>query len=139
LNSPEAIKAGAGQRGLRVLQITTYALAVSVVVGETIRSWGVERPFLTVADDWVGAALLAWGAWLTMRPGERPRRIVIAIWGVICGASLSNFAIKLLMPDRMTPGNLPPDVLQALVGAAFVTSLIALVASVTLPLPRARD
>jgi hypothetical protein len=133
------INPGAPERGLRILQAATYGLAVSLVVFETFRSWGVDRPILTVLDDWAGAALLAWAGWLTTRPGDRPRRIVVAIWGVICGASLSNFAIKLLMPDRMTPGNLPPTLLQALVGAAFIVSLAALVASVTLPLPRSRS
>ena len=127
-----------GSARLRALQAITYSLAISLVVLETYRSWGVDRPILTVLDDWAGAALLAWAAWLTTRPGDRPRRIVVAIWGVICGASLSNFAIKLLMPDRMTPGNLPPVVLQGLVGAAFVVSLAALIASVALPLPASR-
>lgn len=126
------------ERSLRALQAATYALAISLVVFESYRSWGVERPILTVLDDWVGAALLAWAGWLTGRPGDRSRRIVVAIWGVICGASLSNFAVKLLMPDRMTPGNLPPAVLQALVGAAFVLSLAALIASVALPLADTR-
>jgi hypothetical protein len=120
-------------RGLLILISATYALAVALVIAETYRSWGVGRPILTVLDDYVGAALLAWAAWLTARPSERARRVVIAIWGVICGVSLCNFSVKLLMPDRMTPGNLPPALLQALVGAAFVFSLIALVATVLLP------
>ena len=120
-------------RGILALVTFTYALAAALVVLETYRSWGVERPVLTVADDYVGAALLAWAAWLTKRPSERARRLVIAIWGVICGVSLCNFSVKLLMPDRMTPGNLDPLVLQALVGAAFLLSLAALVACVLLP------
>lgn len=120
-------------RGLLVLITVSYALAAALVVVETYRSWGVGRPILTVLDDYVGAALLAWAAWLTARPGERARRILVAIWGVICGVSLANFSIKILMPDRMTPGNLSPLLLQALVGAAFVLSLVALVATVLLP------
>jgi hypothetical protein len=120
-------------RQLLALTALSYVLAVALVVAETYRSWGVDRPILTVIDDYVGAALLAWAAWLTRRPSERARRVVVAIWGVICGVSLSNFSIKLLMPDRMTPGNLPPMILQALVGAAFLLSLIALVAAVLLP------
>lgn len=128
-------------RALSALKLVTYALAALLIVLETYRSWGVPRPILTVADDWVGAALLGWAGWLTTRPGDRSRRIVVAVWGMICGASLCNFALKLLMPDRMTPGNLPPAVLQALVGAAFIVSLLALIASVTLPLaePRSRS
>ncbi len=121
--------------GLRVLKYATVALAVALVVGESYRSWDVGRPFMAVADDWLGAALLLWAAHLTTRPGHRPRRIVIAIWGVICGFALSNFSFKLLMPDRMTPGNLHPVVLQAAVGAAFVVALVALVAAVLLPVP----
>jgi len=126
-------RSGGARRGLRVLIVVTWALAAALVVVETWRSWGVDRPVLTVADDYAGAALLAWAAWLTARPGERSRRIVVAVWGVICGASLCNFSVKLLMPDRMTPGNLPPAILQALVGLAFLLSLAALVASVVLP------
>ena len=123
-----------GARGaLRGLIAGTYALPAALVIVETYRSWGVSRPILTVVDDYFGAALLVWAAWLTARPGERARRVVVAIWGVICGVSLCNFSVKLLMPDRMTPGNLPPVLLQALVGAAFALSLAALVATVLLP------
>jgi hypothetical protein len=124
---------GGARRGLLALIVFTYALAAALIVVETWRSWGVDRPVLTVADDYVGAALLAWAAWLTGRPGERARRIVVAVWGVICGVSLCNFSIKLLMPDRMTPGNLQPAMLQALVGAAFLLSFAALVTSIALP------
>jgi hypothetical protein len=129
----EAQRSSETHRRLLVLIALTYGLAGALVILETYRSWGVGRPVWTVADDYVGAALLAWAAWLTSRPSERARRIVVAVWGVICGVSLCNFSIKLLMPDRMTPGNLPPVLLQALVGAAFVLSLIALVATVLLP------
>ena len=129
----ESDRSGAIHSGLLALTVFTYALAAALVVVETYRSWGVDRPVLTVADDYAGAALLAWAAWLTGRPGERARRIVVAVWGVICGVSLCNFSIKLLMPDRMTPGNLPPALLQGLVGAAFLLSLAALVASIVLP------
>jgi len=127
------------QRALWALVTITYGLAAALVVAETYRSWGVERPVWTVADDHVGAALLVWAAWLTSRPSERARRLVVAIWGVICGVSLCNFSIKLLMPDRMTPGNLPPALLQALVGTAFLLSLIALVATVLLPRPTPQE
>lgn len=123
-------------RALRALQIVTYALAATLVVVETYRSWGVGRPVLTVADDYAGAVMLGWAAWLTTRPGDRPRRIIVAIWGVICGVSLCNFSLKLLMPERMTAGNLPPTLLQVLVGAAFLVSLAALVASVLLPVAK---
>ena len=129
----ESDRSGAIHRGLLALIAFTYALAVALVVVETYRSWGVDRPLLTVADDYAGAALLAWAAWLTGRPSERSCRIVVAVWGVICGVSLCNFSIKLLMPDRMTPGNLPPALLQGLVGAAFLLSFAALVASIALP------
>ena len=125
-----------GHRGLLALVILSYSLAAALITVETYRSLGVDRPVLTVADDYVGGALLAWAAWLTPRPGERSRRIVVAVWGVICGVSLCNFSVKLLMPDRMTPGNLTPLLLQLLVGAAFLFSLAALVASVSLPVAR---
>ena len=125
---------GTSHRGLLALILVTYALAAALVIVETYRSWGVGRPILAVADDYAGAAMLAWAAWLTSRPGERSRRCVVAVWGIICGVSLCNFSIKLLMPDRMTPGNLSPLVLQSLLGAAFLLSLAGLAASVFLPL-----
>jgi|GEM_PF-3517670 len=128
---------GGTHRGLLALTIAAYTLAATVVIVETYRSWGVERPILTVADDYVGAAMLAWAARLTTRAGERSRRLVVAVWGISCGVSLCNFSVKLLMPDRMIPGNLPPLVLQSLVGAAFLLSLAALAASVLLPLANA--
>jgi hypothetical protein len=136
---PDSIRGGRPHNALLVLIGVTYALAAALVLVETYRSWGVARPILTVIDDYVGAALLAWAAWLTGRPSERARRIVVAVWGVICGVSLCNLSVKLLMPDRMTPGNLPPTLLQALVGAAFALSLIALVAAVLLPRAAAHE
>jgi Na+/melibiose symporter-like transporter len=135
----QAEESSGTRRRLLALVTITYGLAAALVAVETYRSWGVGRPVLTVADDYVGAALLAWAAWLTRRPGERARRAAVAIWGVICGVSLCNFSVKLLMPDRMTPGNLPPALLQALVGGAFVLSLIALIATILLPSEAAQD
>jgi hypothetical protein len=136
------LMAGAAQKsiahpGLVIVKMVTIMLAAALIVGETYRSWGIGRPILTVADDWFGAAGLLWAARLTTRPGDQGRRIVTAIWGVICGASLSNLAIKLLMPDRMNPGNFSPFALQMLVGAALVISLCVLIAVVLLPVPRA--
>ena len=128
-----ADRSGGSHRGLLALITVTYALAAALIIAETYRSWGVVRPILTVGDDYVGAALLALAAWLTTRPGERARRIDVAIWGVICGVSLCNLSVNLLMAGRMTAGNVPPVVLQTLVGAAFLLSLVALVASVLLP------
>jgi hypothetical protein len=135
----EAEQSSGTDRGLLVLITFAYGLAGALVIIETYRSWGVGRPVLTVVDDYVGAALLTWAAWLMSRPSELARRIVVAVWGVICGLSLCNFSIKILMPDRMTPGNLPPALLQALVGAVFVLSLMALVATVLLPRARPRE
>jgi hypothetical protein len=132
-------RSGGAYGALRALKAATYVLAACLVAAESYRSWGVDRPILTVLDDWVGAALLAWAAHLTTRPEESSRRIVVAIWGVICGVSLCNFSIKLLMPDRMTPGNLPPTILQALVGLAFLLSFAALILTVVLPRPQAPD
>jgi hypothetical protein len=52
----------ASRWALRILIAATYSLAAALIVGETYRSWGVGRPLWTVADDYVGAALLAWAA-----------------------------------------------------------------------------
>ncbi|HLL30396.1 MAG TPA: hypothetical protein VK403_05310 [Allosphingosinicella sp.] len=70
-------RSGGARRGLRVLIVVTWALAAALVVVETWRSWGVDRPVLTVADDYAGAALLAWaaGGWsfeTAVRQAHRP-------------------------------------------------------------------
>ena len=123
---------------MRALQAAAILLALALVGGETIRSWGADRPLLHIADDWVAGALLLLAAWLTGRPGQVARRGVAAIWGAVAAGTLFSFVAKLIDPDGMTPGTLPPALLTALVGAAFFISLAALIASLLLPVPEDR-
>lgn len=123
---------------VRALQILSLLLAVGLVVGESIRSWDVGRPFAAVADDFVAAGLLLLAAWLTGRPDHRARRIVVAVWALIAGAVLPNLVMKLADPAHMTPGNLSPGLLTALVGLALLVSLGGLVAAILLPVPEDR-
>ena len=123
---------------MRALQVVSVLLALALVGGETVRSWGVGRPVLHVADDWVAGALLLFAAWLTGRPGQVARRGVAAIWGTVAAGALFSFVSKLVDPGGMTPGTLPPTVLTALVGTAFFISLAALIASLLLPVPEDR-
>ena len=123
---------------MRALQIVSVLLAVGLVVGESIRSWGAGRPLAAVADDVVGAGLLLLAAWLTGRPDQRARRIVVAIWALVAGAALSNLAMKIADPAGMTSGNLSPALLTGLVGLALLVSLGGLVAAILLPVPEDR-
>jgi hypothetical protein len=120
---------------MRALQAAAVLLAVALVGGETIRSWGAGRPLLHIVDDWVAGALLLGAAWLTSRPGEVARRCVVAAWAVVAGGTLFSFVAKLIAPAQMMPGTLHPVVLTALVGGAFVISLSALLAAILLPVP----
>lgn len=124
---------------MRALQILSVLLAVGLMVGESIRSWGVGRPFVHVADDFLAAGLLLLAAWLTGRPDHRARRIVVAIWAVIAASALPSLVVKIVAPASMTPGNLPPQLLTGLVGLALLVSIGGLVAAVLLPVPEDRS
>lgn len=68
-----------------VLRIIAVIQALSLILGETYRSWGAGRHWLFVVDDyWISALLLA-GAWAMKTDSLRSRALLAAGWGANAG------------------------------------------------------
>jgi len=125
-----AEKPSALTRALRVLGVLHGSL---LIAGETLRSWGQGRPLASVLDDyWIGGFVLV--AALTFRPDRLARRAAFAAaWAANAGALYLSFFGKLFAEDGVSfHSNIPDDVLTALVGLAFATSLFGMVATIAM-------
>ena len=115
------------------LRIIAIIHGLSLIAGETWRSWGAGRHWLFVVDDYWVAGLLILGAWL-VRPGDvRARALFAAGWGANAGMLYGSFFGKLIEPTTTNPGNFGVDALTILVGLAFTTAFLGMIASVLLP------
>jgi hypothetical protein len=107
---------------------------LSLIIGETIRSWGQGRNPLFVVDDYlIGGFVLA--AALLFTQDTRARRAAMAGGWAACAGMLYGSFFGKLFPDKegqsfMT--NIDPGVLTWLIGTAFIVSLIGLFATITL-------
>ncbi|RYF94228.1 MAG: hypothetical protein EON95_06090 [Caulobacteraceae bacterium] len=107
--------------------------ALSLILGETYRSWGAGRHIVFVVDDyWMGALLLL-GAWMMRRDSFRNRALFAAGWGVCAGMLYGSFFGKLVEPSSSNPGNFDMGLLTGLLGLAFFVALAGMIATITLP------
>lgn len=120
-----------------ILRIIAVIQALSLIVGETFRSWGAGRHWLFVVDDyWISALLLA-GAVLVKPNDVKTRALFAAGWGANAGMLYGSFFGKLIEPASSNPGNFGMGLLTALIGLAWSVSVIGVIASVMLPARRA--
>jgi hypothetical protein len=116
-----------------VLRIIAVIQALSLILGETYRSWGAGRHWLFVVDDyWISALLLA-GAWAMKTDSLRSRALLAAGWGANAGMLYGSFFGKLIEPSSSNPGNFDIGLLTWLIGLAWAVSVVGMIASVTLP------
>lgn len=118
---------------MRALRLLAVALASSLMIGELWRSWGAGRPVPFVLDDQLMGGFLLAAAWAMRRDTRRNRAAFAAAWGVVAGMLYGSFFGKLIEPASSNAGNWDMGVLTALLGVAFVTSLVGLFFSITLP------
>ncbi|ATQ41444.1 hypothetical protein [Caulobacter mirabilis] len=116
-----------------ILRIIAVIHGLSLIAGETYRSWGADRHWLFVVDDYWIAGLLLLGAWLVRSADVRTRALFAAGWGANAGMLYSSFFGKLVEPAATNAGNFGIGVLTLLVGMAFVTAVLGMVASILLP------
>jgi hypothetical protein len=64
------------------LRIISVILGLSLIVGETIRSYGQDRPLVFVIDDYIFGGLPIAGAWTFANDTKRTRALFAAAWGV---------------------------------------------------------
>ena len=116
-----------------ILRIIAVIQALSLILGETYRSWGAGRHWLFVVDDYWISGLLLLGAWAMKGDSLRNRALFAAGWGANAGMLYGSFFGKLIEPSSSNPGNFGIGLLTALIGLAFVTSVLGLIASILLP------
>jgi hypothetical protein len=117
---------------MKALRIIAVILALSLMIGECWRSWGVGRPVMFVLDDQLMGGFLIAGAWAVRRETVRTRAAFSAAWGVVAGMLYGSFFGKVFEPAKAQAGNWNLGVLTMLLGVAFVTSLVGLWFSMTL-------
>lgn len=120
---------------MKALRIVAVLLALSLMIGELWRSWGVGRPVIFVLDDQLMGGFLTGAAWAVGDQTIRTRTAFSAAWGVVTGMLYGSFFGKVFEPATAQAGNWDLGVLTWLIGVAFLTSLIGLWFSMTLPRP----
>jgi hypothetical protein len=103
------------------------ALGILLPLGETVRRWGTRDTFVFWIDDFIIGALLIFGAWQSRRRPEQGVRALAAGWGVAFGMLYPSFFTHLQTMAAPDVGHFPHRVLTALIGAAFLTSIVGLV------------
>lgn len=109
-------------------------LGASLMIGEAIRSWGMGRPFLFVADDFFIGIPLVVTAVLMAKDTIARRAAFAGAWGATAGMLYPSFFGKLIEPTEAAAAatNIPFDFLTTIIGIAFATALAGLVAAVAL-------
>ena len=127
---------------MKWLRILAVLFALSLMIGEVWRSWGVGRPVMFVLDDQLMGGFLLVAAWAVAKETVRNRIAFAAAWGANTGMLYGSFFGKVFAPEEAQAGNWDLGVLTWLIGLAFVVSLIGLWSSIALPLavePRNRN
>jgi hypothetical protein len=107
-------------------------LGAALMLGESIRSWGQGRSLLFVLDDFFIGIPLVVTAVLMARPTIARACAFCAAWAATAGALYGSFFGKLVDLSNPAASNIEIRLLTCLIGVAFVTSLVGLVASVRL-------
>ena len=105
-------------------------LGSSLMIGETIRSWGQGRNLLFVLDDFVIGIPLVVVAVLMGRPTPARWCAFAASFAAAAGMLYGSFFGKLVDLSSPASSNIEIRLLTALIGLAFVSSLVGVVASV---------
>jgi hypothetical protein len=117
------------------LRIVAIILALSLMTGEGIRSWGQDRPLVFVIDDFLLGTFLIAGALAFAKDTLSRRATFAAAWATTAGMLYGSFFGK-LFPDTASANfhtNINADVLTALIGVAFATSIIGMFATIAQP------
>lgn len=89
-----------------ILRIIAVIQALSLIIGETYRSWGAGRHWLFVVDDYWISGLLLLGAFAMKTDSLRNRALFAAGWGANAGMLYGSFFGKMIEPSSSNPGQL---------------------------------
>ncbi|MEL7032847.1 MAG: hypothetical protein AAGL97_12175 [Pseudomonadota bacterium] len=118
---------------MTVLRIWAVLLALSLMIGELWRSWGAGREFVFVIDDQIMGAMLIVSAYLLKEQTVRRRAFFSAAWAFNVGMLYGSFFNKIISPENTNAGNWNFGILTALIGVAFLSAIIGMIASILLP------
>lgn len=118
---------------MTVLRIWAVLLALSLMIGELWRSWGAGREFVFVIDDQIMGAMLIVSAYLLKEQTVRRRAFFSAAWAFNVGMLYGSFFNKIISPENTNAGNWDFGILTALIGVAFLSAIIGMIASILLP------
>jgi hypothetical protein len=107
-------------------------LGASLVIGETIRSWGQGRNLLFVFDDFLIGIPLVVTAVLMGNPTPARWCAFAASFAATAGMLYGSFFGKLVDLSSPASSNIEIRLLTALIRLAFLSSVIGLVATVRL-------
>lgn len=114
------------------LRVWAMLLGASLMIGETIRSWGQGRNLLFVFDDFLIGIPLVLTAVLMRRPSPARWCAFAASFAATAGMLYGSFFGKLVDLSSPVSSNIEVRVLTVLIGLAFASSLIGLAASIRL-------
>lgn len=113
-------------------RVWAVLLGASLMIGETIRSWGQGRNLLFVFDDFLIGIPLVVTAILMRRPTPARRCAFTGAFAATAGMLYGSFFGKLIDLSSPASSNIEIRLLTGLIGLAFVSSLLGLFASVGL-------
>lgn len=113
-------------------RVWSVVLGSSLMLGETIRSWGQGRNLLFVVDDFLIGIPLVATAILLARPSPARVCAFAASFAATAGMLYGSFFGKLVDLSNPASSNIEVHVLTGLIGMAFAASLAGLVASIRL-------
>lgn len=101
-------------------------LGIGLIIGETIRSFGQQRNWFFIIDDFIFGFLLIFGGILVLKKKRLSLLILISGWSASLGMTYGSFFSKLNEKNNLK-SNIDDSFLIFLVGLAFVTSIFGLI------------
>jgi hypothetical protein len=115
---------------MKFWRIWAMVLAVCLMVGEAVRTWGLGRSLPSVLDDFVAGGALLTTAYLMGRP--TPGRLcafAAVLGGTFVGATFS-VLMKVTRPSVPVESNINVRMLIVLIGLVALSCLVAIIACV---------
>lgn len=115
---------------MKFWRLWAILLGLSLMIGETIRSWGQGRNPLFVLDDFLVGLPLVVTAILMARPSIPRLCAFSASFAASAGMLYGSFFGKLVDLSKPASSNIEIRLLTALIGFAFISSIIGIFGSI---------
>ena len=118
---------------MRQLRIVAILLGIALMLGESWRSFGHDRPLVFLLDDQIAGLMLIVSAYFMSKDTTRRRASFAAAWAVTAGMLYQGFFGKILSPETIDPGSFTAGQLVLLSGIALLISIIGAVVAIVHP------